>query len=246
MAATPDHGGYWLVASDGGVFAFGDAGFYGSTGGPAPATHPVVGMAATPDGGGYWLVASDGGVFAFGDAAFAGSTGGAAPQPARWWAWPPAPDDARLLAGGLRRRHLRLRVGAASTGSTGALPLARPIVGMAAAAGTAAPATGWWPPTAASSPSAAPPSTARWAASRWSGPIVGMAPARDGQGYWLAASDGGIFAFGDAAVRGVDRRAAAQRPRWSGMAAGPVARLTVRTAPSGRPAGHAGPGPAGK
>ena len=36
MAATPDGGGYWLVASDGGVFAFGDAGFYGSTGGDAP------------------------------------------------------------------------------------------------------------------------------------------------------------------------------------------------------------------
>ena len=28
MAATPDGRGYWLVASDGGVFAVGDAGFY--------------------------------------------------------------------------------------------------------------------------------------------------------------------------------------------------------------------------
>jgi hypothetical protein len=33
MAATPDGGGYWLVASDGGLFAFGDAGFYGSKSG---------------------------------------------------------------------------------------------------------------------------------------------------------------------------------------------------------------------
>ena len=33
MAATPDGGGYWLVASDGGIFTFGDARFYGSTGG---------------------------------------------------------------------------------------------------------------------------------------------------------------------------------------------------------------------
>ena len=32
MAPTPDSGGYWLVASDGGIFAFGDAGFYGSPG----------------------------------------------------------------------------------------------------------------------------------------------------------------------------------------------------------------------
>ena len=77
MAATPDGGGYWLVASDGGVFAFGDAGFYGSTGGqpPQPARR---GHGRHPDGGGYWLVASDGGVFAFGDAAFEGSTGGLA------------------------------------------------------------------------------------------------------------------------------------------------------------------------
>ena len=32
MAATPDGNGYWLVASDGGIFNYGDAGFYGSTG----------------------------------------------------------------------------------------------------------------------------------------------------------------------------------------------------------------------
>ena len=55
MAATPTRQGYWLVASDGGVFAFGDAGFHGSTG----ALHlnaPIVGIAPTPDGHGYWLV----------------------------------------------------------------------------------------------------------------------------------------------------------------------------------------------
>ena len=62
------------MASDGGIFTFGDAAFFGSTG----AIHlnkPIVGMAATPDGKGYWLVASDGGIFTFGDAAFFGSTG---------------------------------------------------------------------------------------------------------------------------------------------------------------------------
>ena len=73
IAASQDGKGYWLVATDGGVFAFGDAHFWGSMGG----THlnkPVVGLAQNTLGG-YWLVASDGGVFSF-DATFFGSLGG--------------------------------------------------------------------------------------------------------------------------------------------------------------------------
>jgi hypothetical protein len=63
------------VASDGGIFSFGDAAFFGSTG-SLVLNKPVVGMAATPDGRGYWLVASDGGIFSFGAAAFFGSAAG--------------------------------------------------------------------------------------------------------------------------------------------------------------------------
>ena len=74
-AITPDGGGYWLVASDGGVFAFGDAQFYGSTGN-IHLNSPIVGITPTADAKGYWLTAADGGVFAFGDANFYGSTGG--------------------------------------------------------------------------------------------------------------------------------------------------------------------------
>ena len=73
MAPNSDGAGYWMVGSDGGVFASGDAGFYGSTGN-LRLNKPVVGMAATPDGKGYWFVASDGGIFAYGDAGFFGST----------------------------------------------------------------------------------------------------------------------------------------------------------------------------
>jgi hypothetical protein len=75
MATTPDGKGYWLVASDGGVFSFGDAPYFGSTGG-RHLNAPVVGMAVTPDGQGYWLAARDGGVFSFGSAPFEGSMGG--------------------------------------------------------------------------------------------------------------------------------------------------------------------------
>jgi hypothetical protein len=67
--------GLLLAARDGGVFAFGNATFYGSMGGK-PLNEPIVGIAATPDGRGYWEVASDGGIFAFGDATFYGSMGG--------------------------------------------------------------------------------------------------------------------------------------------------------------------------
>ena len=74
MASTPSGRGYWLVASDGGVFTFGDAGVLRFDG-ALRLNRPIVGMAATPSGRGYWLVASDGGVFTFGDAAYYGSTG---------------------------------------------------------------------------------------------------------------------------------------------------------------------------
>jgi hypothetical protein len=75
MVATGDGKGYWIVDSDGGVFAFGDAVFCGSMGG-RPLNAPVVGMARASGGAGYWLVAADGGVFAFGAAAFGGSMAG--------------------------------------------------------------------------------------------------------------------------------------------------------------------------
>ena len=101
------------MASDGGIFSFGDAGYFGSMGGRRLAK-PMVGMAAAPNGDGYWTVASDGGVFAFGGAGYFGSMGGRT--------------------------------------------LAKPVVGMAATA--------------------------------------------DGGGYWLVASDGGVFAFGDARFAG--------------------------------------------
>ncbi|MDQ1383297.1 MAG: hypothetical protein QOG65_676, partial [Actinomycetota bacterium] len=73
MAATPNGQGYWLVASDGGIFSF-NARFHGSTGGMR-LNQPITGMAATPNGQGYWLVASDGGICSF-NAHFYGSMGG--------------------------------------------------------------------------------------------------------------------------------------------------------------------------
>jgi hypothetical protein len=57
MAATPDAGGYWFVASDGGVFNFGDAAFLGSGAATTGKTNAssAVGIASTKDGLGYWV-----------------------------------------------------------------------------------------------------------------------------------------------------------------------------------------------
>ena len=102
----------------------------------------------------------------------------------------------RVLARRDRRRHLRVRRRRASS--------ARPAPSASTNRSSASPphrratATGSPHPTAASSPSATPASSARPAAMRLNRPIVGIAATPTGNGYWLAASDGGIFAFGDA------------------------------------------------
>lgn len=77
---TTGHG-YWLVGSDGGIFTFGSAQFYGSTG-ALRLNRPIVGITPTTDRGGYWLDASDGGIFSFGNAGFFGSIPGLGIAPA--------------------------------------------------------------------------------------------------------------------------------------------------------------------
>lgn len=71
---TPSGKGYWIFASDGGVFCKGDAGFDGSEGGHK-LNAPVVTAELTPTHLGYWLFAADGGVLCEGDAQFYGSLG---------------------------------------------------------------------------------------------------------------------------------------------------------------------------
>ncbi len=78
MSRHADGNGYWLVASDGGIFAF-HAPFYGSTG-AIHLNQPITGMAAAPTGSGYTMVAADGGLFRFGaNSPFYGSAVNACP-----------------------------------------------------------------------------------------------------------------------------------------------------------------------
>lgn len=78
IASSPTGKGYWMVAGDGGMFAFGDAGFYGSVPGVlAPGEQLDAGIAEMiPQGNGYLLVGGDGGIFTFGESRFHGSLGG--------------------------------------------------------------------------------------------------------------------------------------------------------------------------
>jgi subtilisin family serine protease len=194
---TPTGKGYWLAASDGGIFSYGNATFNGSTGGIV-LNRPIVGMAATPSGKGYWLVASDGGIFAFGDAGFFGSTGdlslnkpivGMASTPSGRGYWLVASDGGIFAFGD-----------AAFFGSTGAVRLNKPIVGLAATRT----GRGYWLVASdggifAFGDAGFFGSTGHFKLNR---PIVDMAPSPDGDGYWMVASDGGIFAFGGAAFYG--------------------------------------------
>jgi len=73
ITGTTTGKGYWLAASDGGIFAFGDATYLGSMGGQH-LNKPVVGIAGTPTGSGYTEVATTA----------ASSTSGTRSSPARW------------------------------------------------------------------------------------------------------------------------------------------------------------------
>jgi hypothetical protein len=164
--STPQHG-YWLVGADGGIFSYGDANFYGSTGN-LHLNRPVVGITPTADRGGYWLVATDGGIFAFGDSGFYGSIPGLGISPA---------------------------------GTRTARSLNAPIVGMVPSTNGG----GYF--MVASDGGVFTFGNARFAGScpgigGCAGTAVAVMPDSTGNGYWLVTSTGNIYSFGDAAYHG--------------------------------------------
>ncbi|MHB8317653.1 MAG: SpoIID/LytB domain-containing protein [Acidimicrobiales bacterium] len=190
-------GGYWLAGQHGGVFAFGNAQFYGSMGG-RPLNKPIVGIAATPNGGGYFEVASDGGVFAFGNAQFYGSMGGrplnkpivgiaATPNGGGYWE---VASDGGVFSFGNAQFY----------GSMGGRPLNKPIVGIAATPNGG----GYF--EVASDGGVFAFGNAQFYGSMGGvallRPVVGIAPTPNGGGYFEVASDGGVFTFGNAVFNG--------------------------------------------
>ena len=223
--------GYWFVAADGGIFAFGNAGFYGSTGN-LRLTKPIVGMATSPSGKGYWLVAADGGIFAFGDAKFFGSTGalklnqpivGMTSTPSGKGYWFVARDggifafgDAKFYGAPANTQQI---VGMAATpsgrgywclgrdgtvynyGDAGAYG-APPKLGQAAGLVSTRSGNGYWIAAADGSVSNFGDARSFGGLGNLNQPVVGLAPTPKGGGYWLVARDGGIFSFGDARFYG--------------------------------------------
>ncbi len=197
-AAKPATGagtGYWLVARDGGTFAFGSAPFYGSMGG-RHLDAPVVGIAPTPGGLGYWLVASDGGVFAFGNAQFYGSAAtehlnapvvGIAATTDGGGYWLVAADGGVFSYGD-----------AAFHGSAVEPPVSSPVVGIAATPAGA----GYVLVEADGTVFSFGDAGSDGSAHDLTAPAVGVVFSPDGTGYWVVGSDGNVYPLGDAGSHG--------------------------------------------
>ena len=183
-------------AADHSVFAYGDAGFHGSTGN-VKLNQPVVGMAKTPSGDGYWLASREGRVFSFGAAVHHGSLESVPSSPVVGIA-------ATSSGGGYWLATANGSVysfgDAAFFGSLGSIRLTKPIVGVASTPS----GNGYW--MVAEDGGIFTFGDARFLGStgaiRLNQPIAGMASTRTGRGYWLVARDGGIFTFGDARFLG--------------------------------------------
>jgi len=193
--------GYWMVGSDGGVFAFGNAGYLGSLPGIGVHVNDIVGVVPTSDGKGYWMVGSDGGVFAFGDAGFVGSLPGIGVHVANIVGVVPTSDgkgywmvgsDGGVFAFG-------------DAGFVGSLPgigvHVNDIVGVVPTHD----GRGYW--MVGSDGGVFAFGDAGFLGSlpgigMHVNNIVGVVPTANTQGYWMVGKDGGVFAFGDAGYLG--------------------------------------------
>jgi hypothetical protein len=199
IAPTADGNGYWLAGTDGGVFSYGDAKFFGSMAG-RPLNKPIVGIVSTADGNGYWLIGADGGVFAFGDAAAPSGN----PLPGMKLN-APVVGAARAGTSGLELTAGDGGVfalgGAPYLGSIAGRPLNKPVVGIVSTAD----GNGYWLIGADGGVfafgDAAAPSGNPLPGMKLNAPVVGAARAGT-SGLELTAGDGGVFALGGAPYLG--------------------------------------------
>ena len=192
--------GYRLTAGDGGVFVFGNRGFYGSLG-STKLNRPIVGGATNlKTFEGYYLVADDGGVFAFGDAPFFGSM----QDPGRVLDSPAVDIEPTPTGQGYwivtARGYVHAFGDAGHFGDARAIGLTKPIIAL-----TITPSgNGYW--LVGGDGGIFNYGDAAFYGSMGStplnAPIVDLATTIDGLGYYLAAGDGGVFSFGSAPFHG--------------------------------------------
>ena len=196
----PGHG-YWLTGADGGVFAFGGAGYYGSL--PSLGVHvsDVRALAPTGDGKGYWLTGADGGVFAFGDARYQGSLPGLGVHVSDIVGTVATPDGGGYFMVGADGGVFAF----GDAGYVGSLPGLGVHVSDIVGITPTADGGGYWVVGADGGVFAfgdagyvgSLPADGMHTSS-----IVGITPTADAAGYLLASSSGGVFAFGDAVFAG--------------------------------------------
>jgi hypothetical protein len=201
--STTGNSGYWLVGSDGGIFSFGSAGFYGSTG-AVKLQRPVVGITPTQDNKGYWLVASDGGIFSFGDAGYYGSIPGAGLAPAG------SSNPKRLnapIVGMVPSADGGGYFMVASDGGVftfGDAKFAGSCPGIGGCSGAAvsvvpdASGNGYWLVTATGHVYAFGDATNYGAPGPQSVAVTSAVRTADGKGYWILFANGVVSTFGDA------------------------------------------------
>lgn len=190
-----DSTGYWIAGSDGGLYSFGSAKFWGSLAGKILAA-PVSGIASQGLNGGYWMVAQDGGIFAFHGAHFYGSLPADSITP-----------DAPIIAiarsetgqgyylagldGGVFAYGDATFAGAGSFGTD--------CIGI-----EVDPNGGYWLVDVDGNIDAFGGAGYHGGAGGVapSGSVVGMSRTSTGNGYWIAGSDGAVYAYGDAVYHG--------------------------------------------
>jgi len=188
--------GYRLSTSDGAIFTFGEAQYYGSANVYHPST-PVVTSMSTPTHG-YWQVTQDGGLFSFGDAQFYGSANVYHPnQPVVAAMATPTGHGYWLVT---RDGGLFSFGDAQFYGSANVYHPNQPIVSaMATSTGH-----GYWLVTADGGLFSFGDAQYYGGANIYhpTTPIVSALLDASGNGYWMVTSDGGIFTFGDAPFYG--------------------------------------------
>jgi hypothetical protein len=190
--------GYWMLGSDGKVYAFGQSKYLGAPVLPAGVT--AADLESTPTGNGYWIVDSAGNAYAYGDAvALGGIPAGQLAPGETVTSLSATPTGKGYWIFTSKGRAVRFGDGVLY-GDMSKTVLAGPVLGSIPTP------TGKGYYMVGSDGGIFAFGDAKFYGSmggkKLNAPVQSLVPTSDGAGYWLVASDGGIFAFGNAPFKG--------------------------------------------